>query len=224
MKKLTFIILIIAFAYSDSLAQVFRERNRTSYIGLRGGYSIAGWSGLVYNIPEINYKNISGFHGGLFVSVKIADNFTVEPAVYYSQRGWSIDGKIDDGTNLLEGSMVNKISYIDAPIMFRIYLKGLNFGIGPQVALPIKSELDFTGKINGKAGTSHYENTVDLQDFEVALALAIGYEFNFGLSFHATYDLGLTDTAKLYPYPIEFPYWTESKSRTIKFSVGFMIY
>lgn len=224
MRAVALFILLFLFVVNDSLGQVFRERNRSSYIGLRGGYSLSGWSGLVYVIPDVNYKTLNGFHGGLFVSVKIADNFTIEPALYYSLRGWEINGKLDDGTNSMEGTMTNKISYIDAPLMFRIYLKGLNFGVGPQVALPLNSELNFEGKINGQSGSSNFENTVDLEDFEVALALAIGYEFNFGLSFHATYDLGLTDTAKQYPYPYEFPYWTESKSRTLKLSVGFMIY
>jgi hypothetical protein len=223
MKRLA-IVLALLICYTSVYSQVFRERNRSSYIGFRGGYSITGLKGLVYDYPGLEIKNISGYHAGFFINVRIADHFTIEPGAYYSAKGWELSGTLDDGTDVLEGTMTNKVSYIDAPIMFRIYLQGLNFGVGPQFSLPIKSTVDFDGTFNGDPLSNSYENTEEINDFDIAVSLSIGYEFNFGLSFQATYDIGVTDAHALYPYPADFPYWTEAQNRVVKFSIGFVIY
>jgi hypothetical protein len=219
------ILCIAAILLAQSAAgQIFRERNRNSYIGLRAGYSVATWSGLAFDYPDLEYYTISGYHGGVFIAVHIADNFTIEPGVYYSAKGWQSKGIITDVSGTIEGTITNSISYIDAPIMFRIFLRGLNFGLGPQVSLPIKSNLDLEGTINGVPGSTSIENTQDLNDFDIAVALSIGYEFDFGLSLHATYDVGVTEAHATSPYPYEFPLWTESKNRVVKLSVAFVIY
>jgi hypothetical protein len=225
MKK-TLILIACLVACELAIGQIFRERDRYSFIGARAGYSLAGWKGLAYVFPDLTYANVSGFHAGIFVSLRIADNITLEPGAYYSTKGWAVEGSLDDGPNLYEGTLTNNYSCIDAPLMLRIYLKGLNFGLGPQFSLPIKSELKYEGTLNGQpVATQTYENTVDLNDFDVAAALAIGYEFNWGLSFTATYDIGLTLAHADDPYPYNPPWiWSEGKSRVVKLSVSFIIY
>lgn len=225
MKQYTLPILFLCVC-SCQLAegQIFRERNRNTYIGFRAGYSVAGWSGLAFDFPDTQVENIPGFHGGVFISVRIADNFTLEPCIQYSAKGWRLSGTFDDGQTSIEGTLTNKISYIDAPLMFRVFLKGFNLGVGPQISLPLVSDLKFEGTVNGQTGSSSFSNIEELDDFDVAVALSIGYEFDFGLSLHATYDLGLTETAALYPYPEQFPFWTESNSRVLKLSLAFIIW
>lgn len=218
------LLLILSLLICQSFAQVFKERRRSSYIGARVGYNLSNWSGLVYDLPGVVVNNVPGYMGGIFVSTKLGDNFTLEPAVYFSMKGWEAEGTLNDGQNVLEGKITNNINYLDAPLMFRMFLKGLSFGAGPQVSLPLKNTLKFSGTYNGIPGTTKFDDVSGLNDFDVLLVLSLGYEFDFGLSFHATYDLGLTDTAALYPYPSQFPYWTESKTRTLKFTIGFMIY
>ena len=215
-------LLLVTFI---STAQIFRERDRNSFIGARVGYSLAGWKGLAYVYPDLTYTNVSGFHAGVFISLRVADNITIEPGAYYSVKGWGVEGMVDDGVNDYEGTITNNYSCIDAPLMLRIYLKGLNFGVGPQFSLPLKSEVKFEGMVNGQPVPSQtIENTVDLNDLDIAASLAIGYEFNWGLSFTATYDVGLTLAHADDPYPYEFPIWSESKSRVVKLSVSFILY
>lgn len=225
MKRYTPLILLVCICcYQLADAQIFRERSRNTYIGFRAGYSIAGWSGLAFDLPNSQVENIPGYHGGFFISVRIADNFTLEPGIQYSAKGWRLTGTIEDGQTTVEGTVTNSISYLDAPLMFRVFLKGFNLGVGPQISLPLKSDLEFDGTVSGVPGSSTFSNLEALNDFDVALALSIGYEFDFGLSLHATYDLGLTDTAALYPYPEQFPFWTESNSRVLKLSLAFIIW
>jgi hypothetical protein len=224
MKKLTLLVVLL-LGYTITFSQVFRERQRNSYIGFRGGYSLAGMSGLVYDYPDIVLKNISGFHAGIFINLRVADNITIEPGAYFSTKGWEIGGTLDDGAGtVLTGTLINSVQYIDAPLLFRIYLHGLNFGLGPQFSLPIKSTLDFEGTVNGVPGSDSYENTNEINDFDIAVSLSFGYEFSFGLSLQATYDLGVTEAHVLYPYPADFPYWTEGKNRVLKLSIGYVLY
>jgi hypothetical protein len=225
MKRCTLFALFFCLVICQlAEAQIFRERNRNTYIGFRGGYSIATWSGFVFDIPDLQFETIPGYHGGFFISVRIADNFTIEPGIQYSAKGWSVSGTLNDGQTSVEGTLTNKINYIDAPLMFRVFLKGFNLGVGPQISLPLTSDLAFEGTVNGQSGSSNFSNIEELNDFDVAVALSIGYEFDFGLSLHATYDLGLTGTAALYPYPVQFPLWTEANSRVIKLSIAFIVW
>jgi hypothetical protein len=106
------------------------------------------------------------------------------------------------------------------PLLFRFYIKGLNFGVGPQASLILSSTMESKGELNQVPFSSSEDTVSDLSDFDFALALSFGYEFDFGLSLHATYDLGFTNNVILSPYYT----WDEARNRVLKLSVGFVIY
>lgn len=174
----------------------------------------------MYDIPGVTYTTISGFHGGIFTNIRIGDAVALEPGAYYSMKGWKATGSFEDNTGTLEGTMTNKLAYIDAPLLFRFYIKGLNFGAGPQASLLLKSTVESVGELNQVSFSETKDTTVELSDFDFALVLSFGYEFDFGLSVHATYDLGLTNNVVLSPYQT----WDEAHNRVLKFSIGFVIY
>lgn len=200
--------------------QIFTDRSRSAVFGVRVGLNSAGWTGLVYDIPDTEYAAVRGFHAGAFVNVRVADAVGLEPGAYYSTKGWEGSGSLEDGSDVLEGTLTNKLSYLDLPLFLRIYVGGLNFSAGPQVSLLLSSKAKFEGTINSEPVSTEDDTTIELNDVDFGLALSLGYEFKIGLSLHATYNIGLTDNVVLSPYFT----WTEARNRALKLSVGMVLY
>jgi Outer membrane protein beta-barrel domain len=214
-----FMLAMVFFHSAD--AQIFKDRSRSAVFGIRAGYSLATWNGLVYVVPDAEYKTIPGFHAGMFINIRLADAIGLEPGAFYSAKGWKGTGTLDDGTgNTLKGTLTNKLTYIDFPLLLRFYVKGLNFGAGPQVSLLMSSQSEFNGTINQVAVNTSDDTRDYINDSDFGLVLSVGYEFMSGLSLHATYDLGLTNNVAVSPYYT----WDEARNRVLKFSVAFVLY
>ena len=96
--------------------------------------------------------------------------------------------------NLEEGNML-------------MFAHGFNIHFGPQFSFFIDDKA--TAKSGGtKLSTDGFDNA---NSFEFALALGAGYEFDFGLTFDARFNLGLTKIVDDF----------EDKNRVFMFSLGY---
>jgi hypothetical protein len=148
-------------------------------------------NGMVTTTPR------TGFHAGAFARIPAGEFISVEPGLYYSQKGYTMKG--DFGIKALDFIGANasaelQSTYIDLPVLLRVNLvKGLQVFAGPQVSYLAKNNLQVKA---GALGFSLFNRDIDVTDqfsrWDVALTGGLSYQFNNGLSLQAGYDYGLS--------------------------------
>ncbi len=142
----------------------------------------------------------TGFYAGGFVEMPLGDIVSLQPGIYYSQKGQSIRASIPgDKMNIIgmlgAGARADLVShYIDIPVVFKAEVaKGLQVFAGPQLSYLAKSNLKADASI---LGVSLFKSNIDVSDnfnkADWALTGGVGYTFDNGLSINAAYDHGLS--------------------------------
>ncbi|TPG62266.1 porin family protein [Hymenobacter nivis] len=148
--------------------------------GVKGGFNGATFSGTDSKGSE--YK--AGFAAGVFANFGVADNFSIQPEVLYSQKGASVDNfQGVSGT-----TFKSTLGYLDVPIMLRVNAgdagKGLFFELGPQGSFVLHNR-DFL-QANGNKFTDE-TTTRDLNKVMIGYVGGIGYQLTSGLSLGLRY-------------------------------------
>ncbi|MFD2567126.1 porin family protein [Pseudotenacibaculum haliotis] len=163
MKKLLFVMLLGAFAMNMNAQEV--------KLGLKTGLNIAN-----IRVNSLDADSRTGFHFGAIAELQLTDRFSIQPEVLYSQFGAE------------EESESLRINYISIPIMAKYYIvDGFSFEAGPQFSFLANDELEVFSPI----GSGVFNPEVN--SFDLALNLGMGYQFNGGIFFQARYNLGLTN-------------------------------
>ncbi len=166
--------------------------------------SLSGDGGSVSKVKNgtYTYKSKVGFVGGVEGAYQFSDRFGLSVGVLYAMGGSKIDftydGKsVDDIDGMSNDSKIS-VSSLNVPVLVNFYVwKGLAIkaGIQPQFLLSakMKAKLDFDGE-------SLYDIDRDVKDDcnSVSLAVPVGasYDFPFGLTVDARYNIGVTNVIK----------------------------
>jgi hypothetical protein len=198
MKKQLLIVASIVMA-SCTMAQ-----SKISF-GLRGGLSTATMQGDAANSLKnlLNFTNgtvtttsRSGFFGGGYVSIPVTEILSIEPALYYSQKGYGLKGALNlKGADFLGVNATSQLntSYIDLPLLVKVNLSGLQFFAGPQVSYMAAADLHTTaGALGFTIVNSNTDASNQFNSWDAALTGGIGYVFANGVNFTAAYDYGLS--------------------------------
>ena len=148
----------------------------------------------------IKTSNRTGFFAGGFVNIPVSEQFSVEPAVYYSQKGYELGGSLSlKGADFLSANAKAQLNttYIDIPVLAKVNVSGLQLFAGPQVSYLADAKLRTTA---GALGFNIVDNTMDAKNqfnqWDVALTGGVGYQFGNGFSVSAAYDHGLSKVDK----------------------------
>lgn len=137
----------------------------------------------------------TGLFVGFNANIPLAENFSIEPGAYYSQKGYNLSG--DFGIKGLEFVGANakaalQNQYIDVPVLLKGNFGGLQIFAGPQLSYLVKSDLKTTA---GVLGVNLLNKTLDATDqfnrWDAAVTGGIGYQFDNGFNITASYDYGL---------------------------------
>ncbi len=175
MKKL---FLGAAIAVSSlSFAQQF---------GIKAGGNLSSLSG--NSLFSSESKSKFGFYAGAFVNVPVAESFSVQPEVLYSNQGAK--------ATVLNSDVKLNMNYINVPVMFQynatpeFYLEA-----GPQFGFLVDSNLDA-----GNSTANTLLNALNSKDyynsFDFGLGLGAGYYFTQNIGITARYVAGFTDIVK----------------------------
>jgi hypothetical protein len=194
--------------------------------GIRGGVSYAGLKGDAVNSIQslVDFSNGAvttssrpGVFGGGFVSIPVSSTFSIEPAVYYAQKGYEMKGQFSlKGAEFLSAGARAQLttSYIDVPVVAKVNLDGFQVFAGPQVSYLADARLRMTA---GALGFNIVDNTMDAKnqfnDLDVAITGGIGYQFGNGFTMTAAYDHGLSKIDKGQSF--------DSYNRAFKVGLGF---
>ena len=202
MKK-QFLVTLTLFISVISFAQV------TPKFGVRAGILSSGIRGEASNNLDnlLNFSNgaittsdRTGFYAGGYASIPVSDMISLEPGLYYSQKGYNIVGSIDiKGVGFLGANAKAQLqsTYIDIPVLLKANISSLQIFAGPQFSYLTKANLHATASVLGfNLLNSNLDATAQFNRWDAAVTGGIGYKFSNGMNITASYDYGLSKLDK----------------------------
>lgn len=194
-------ILLFASVIVSAMAMA----QTTPAFGVRAGFSSAAMQGDAVNSLNnlLDFANgaittgkHSGFFGGGYATVPLTQNLSLEPAVYYTQKGYELRGSLNmKGAEFLGANAKAQLNsqYIDVPVVLKGNIGGLQVFAGPQVSYLTKADLHTTAGVLGfNVVNSNTDATNQFNRWDMGLTGGIGYQFPNGLNITAAYDHGLS--------------------------------
>ena len=198
------ILLFCSLAFSTI---IFAQTSPS--FGVRAGLSSAKMSGEAANNLNdlldfanggVTTNSHTGFFGGGYVNIPLTGQLSVEPALYYTQKGYELRGELNvKGLDFLGANAKAKLtsSYIDLPILLKGNFSGFQVFAGPQISYLAKADLRTTA---GLLGFNLLNKTMDATEqfnrWDAGITGGIGYQFANGLNITAAYDHGLSKADK----------------------------
>ena len=178
--------------------------------GLRAGVTFSNWRGDATNTINdlvnvtsgiLKTEQKTGFFAGGYMQIPLTGMVSIEPGVYYAQKGYSLRGNYSiDKLDFLGINASAKVNshYIDIPLVLNVKpVKGLELLVGPQLSYLVKSDLRIDA---GALGISFFNKTLDMTDqmnrVDLGITGGIGYTFYNGFNLSASYDHGLSKLDK----------------------------
>lgn len=179
-------------------------QTKTSF-GVRAGLSSASMRGdavknfnnlLSFADGMVTTKSATGFFAGAYTTIHLGDIFYVEPGLYYSQKGYELNGNLNvKGVDFLGANAKAKLQsqYIDIPVLLKANIGGLQLFAGPQFSYLAKADLQTTAGVLGiNLLNTKLDATNQFNRWDAGVTGGIGYSFNNGLNIMASYDYGLS--------------------------------
>jgi Outer membrane protein beta-barrel domain len=192
MRKLNLIVIVsLLFLGTSAVAQEMA-------FGLKGGLNL---SEIKIDDPEASYNSKTGYHAGIFVRSKF-DKIAIQPELLlYTQRG-DFSGPGYTGNE--------DFTYLTIPLMVKFYpVMGLNLQVGPQFGFLLDGERTSDTVF----GTIKQDIKDQYESSDFAVSAGAGYDFSFGLSLDARYNIGVKDINNA-------TNGDEAKSRVFLISIG----
>ena len=138
------------------------------------------------DISHLQTKVRSGANVGLGAEYLFPNEIAaVEAGVYYAMQGAYIKGTV--AGHYLTTFLKN--DYLNIPVLAKAYVyNGINVFVGPQFSFNVKDKItmEYGGKELGKVNTTDF-----VENFDLAIMMGVGYQFESGLFVNANYNLGL---------------------------------
>ena len=176
----------------------------TPSFGIKAGVTSAGMRGDAVNSLRdlLDFSNgaISttprlGAFGGAYVSIPLSEQISVEPGIYYAQKGYEVKGALDiKGTEFLNANARAQLTthYVDVPVLIKANLNGFQVFGGPQVSYLAKADLNTKASVLGfNVFNQNMDATDQFNRWDLGLTGGVGYEFSNGFNISASYDHGL---------------------------------
>ncbi len=198
MKKqiLLFISILVSTLTFAQTTPAFGVRAGISYAGVRGD-AVDNLNKLLdFTGGAIKPSNTTGFFAGGYASLPVTDIISVEPGLYYSQKGYELNGALNlKGVEFLGASAKAKLQlqYIDLPVLVKANFGGLQLFAGPQVSYLAHADLRTTAGILGiNLLNKSTDATAQFNKWDVGVTGGVGYQLTNGVNLMASYDYGLS--------------------------------
>ena len=175
MRKLFYLLGLMALVAVMPLKTTAQELHFMPKIG----FTLA-------DIAQLQTKVRSGANVGLGAEYLFPNEIAaVETGVYYAMQGAYIKGTV--AGHYLTTFLKN--DYLNIPVLAKAYVyNGINVFVGPQFSFNVKDKItmEYGGKELGKVNTTDF-----VENFDLAIMMGVGYQFESGLFVNANYNLGL---------------------------------
>ena len=198
MKKqilLVISIFISAFTFAQTTPS-FGARAGITYAGVRGDALNSLNKLLDFTAGAIKPSSTVGFFAGGYATIPVTDVVSVEPGIYYSQKGYELNGALNlKGIEFLGANAKAKLQlqYIDVPVLLKGNFNGLQLFAGPQISYLTHADLKTTAGVLGINLLNNSTNaTAQFNKWDVGLTAGVGYQLTNGVNLTASYDYGLS--------------------------------
>lgn len=187
MKKLLTIVALMILGATTSFAQ----------FGLRAGLNFNNIGKDAKDEPLLKAENKTGFHIGAVYNIDLIGSFSIEPGLYFSQKGFTLDGEeinlsgVDPNEPLLSFSAKGdaNMNYIEVPVnvkykLLDLSVLGLYAHIGPFAAYGLGGKLKDTKIFD--------EDGLDYKRFDFGLQMGVGAVIINKVYAGVNYDMSLT--------------------------------
>jgi hypothetical protein len=219
MKKKILLVLSIALS-TISFAQTqpsFGVRAGIISSGIRGDAADNLNNLLSFSKGNITTRDHTGFFAGGYTSIPMNENFSIEPGLYFAQKGYELNGALNiKGLDFLgaNAKAVLQSQYIDVPVLLKANFNGLQLFAGPQISYLASADLKTTAGVFGiNILSKSMDATSQFNRWDVGVTGGIGYQFTNGLNLMASYDYGLSK--------IDANNSINAYNRGIKLGIGF---
>lgn len=194
-KILLFLFLLSASFSFAQISPSFGVRAGILSSGIRGDAPESLNNLLDFTNGMVTTADHTGFFAGVNVNLPVSENFSVEPGIYYSQKGYDLNGNLTGkGLDVIgvNAKASLQTQYIDIPVLLKGNFGGLQIFAGPQVSYLTQANLKTTA---GLLGFNLLNTTMDathqLNRWDAGVTGGIGYQFENGINIMASYDHGL---------------------------------
>ncbi|WP_343657918.1 porin family protein [Chryseobacterium sp.] len=153
--------------------------------GIKAGGNLSSFTGS-------DSKSKVGFYAGVFVNVPIAETFSIQPEVVYSQQGAKAKDKYLFGAIPVK-DIKQILGYINVPVM-------VQYNATPKFYLEAGPEFSFL--INARAKENFLGESLSTDNknlfnaFNFGVGLGLGYRFTPNLGVNARYIAGISKIVK----------------------------
>ena len=188
-------VFTTAFAMAQN-SSTFTIRAGVASSDMRGDANNSLNDLLGFTDGMITTSGRTGFFAGGSANIPLTSLFSVEPGLYYTQKGYALKGDLDikaiDFLGVNAKAALNS-SYIDMPVLLKANTGGFEIFLGPQVSYLTKAELRTTaGALGFNVVDSKLDATDQFSRWDAGVTGGVGYQFGNGFNIRAAYDHGLT--------------------------------
>ena len=179
MKKLILLFLFNLMAYTGLLAQVSG--------GLKVGGALSNQANEGVLLPFDRFLKPT-YLGGLFVTVPLFDNFSLQPEVLYVNKGFQ---SISTGPTTPHYNL----HYLSVPIMLRYHVVDrLTVELGPEISylMDATTNRNFINSFSGLPSIAE-RLLSSYKDLDLALNVGVGYLLSDKWALNLRYNMGLYD-------------------------------
>lgn len=134
-----------------------------------------------------------GFNAGVFATIPVAESFSIQPEVLYSQYG----DKYDDVILGTRYSYQRKLDYIAVPVMFQYnFVPNFYLEAGPEFGFLVSAKNKLKNETNNNTITESDNYKDSLNTFNFGIGIGAGYYFTDNIGITARYVAGVSDLAK----------------------------
>lgn len=172
MKKTLYTLALVA-----GLAGAAQAQRSNISLGLKAGGTLSNLTGA----DADPYKNLFGFHAGVFANIGITRLVAFQPELLYSQKGAKLPIPNEEDA-------IRRFHYVDVPLAFHVNADGLFFEAGPQLGFLVAAQSKFA---NTSTEVKDAYNAVDF-----GYLAGLGYQRKAGLGIGLRYNGGFTNVRK----------------------------
>lgn len=197
MKRIILLALSSLFSFASFSQQItFGGGGGLTNTGIRGNAVQSMQQLLEVTDGILNTKSVTGFYAGAFSTIQLSENFSIEPGLYFSAKGYELSGSYTvKGIGLLSANASTRLQsyYIDMPVLLKVNMSGFQIFAGPQLSYLTNA------KVNTRAGISIFnlvnsstDITNRLNRWDAGLMAGAGYQFPNGIRITGSYEHGLS--------------------------------
>ncbi|MBO7142166.1 MAG: PorT family protein [Bacteroidales bacterium] len=185
MKKLLAIIALVVLGATSTYAQ----------LGLRAGINFNNIGKDAKDDPFLKAENKTGFHIGAVYNIDLIGGFAIEPGLYFTQKGFSLDGETMTvpGASMFDFSAKGdaNMNYLEVPVnvkykLLDLAVLGLDAHIGPFLAYGLG------GKCKDSKVFDNGDGDMNCKRFDFGLQMGIGAQIAKKVYAGVNYDMSLT--------------------------------